>query len=355
MIDELTTLAVLRARDQGQALLATVRSAMVEVDRPGRLALIALLADGHLLIEDVPGVGKTTLARIIARAIGGHDARVQCTADLGPADVMGRVIPSDNPTLRPDVFDPGPIFANAVVMDEINRATPKLQSALFEAMEERFVTVAKTRHALPRPFFVVATMNPYEGEAEMYRLPHGQRDRFALCTGLGYPSEAGEMELLDRFGGFDVLAEIDPIVAPGDVVKVQRAVALIEVPAAVREYAVRLVRATREEPRFRLGASPRATLSLQRCCQALALIDNAEAVTTAHVRELAEPCLAHRIQGRADVDVPAVLAEIVARTPVPIDAPATAVAVPSAASLGYDLVAELDGLSGLGSLRRADG
>ena len=192
MIDELNTLALMRARDQGRALLATVRRAMIEVERPARHALVCLLADGHLLIEDVPGVGKTTLARIIARAIGGHDARIQCTADLVPSDIIGIEIRSDNPALRPHVFDPGPLFANAVVLDEVNRATPKLQAALFEAMEERFVSVAKKRHPLPRPFFVVATMNPYNPEEETFRLAHGQRDRFAIATAIGYPSERGE-------------------------------------------------------------------------------------------------------------------------------------------------------------------
>ena len=346
MIDELSSLAVLRAREQGRALLACIRGAMVEVDTPGRLALVALLADGHLLIEDVPGVGKTTLARIIARAIGGHDSRVQCTADLAPGDVIGRAVLSDNPALRPDTFEPGPIFANAVVMDEINRATPRLQSAMFEAMEERFVTVGKTRHALPRPFFVVATMNPYEGEGEMYRLPHGQRDRFSVCTGIGYPSERGELDLLDRFGASDALADIDPIVAPGDVVRVQRGTALIPVPTAVREYLVRLVRRTREHADLALGASPRAVLSLQRCSQALALVDDAPTVTVAHVRELLGPCLAHRLVGRAGVDVHAVLDQLVASTPVPAGAPLSAPREPSSTELGYDL--------GLEALRRAD-
>ncbi len=318
-MDELASLTLIRAREQARALLGCLRGAMVEADRPGRLALVALLAEGHLLIEDVPGVGKTTLARIIARAIGGHDSRVQCTADLAPADVIGRTIHSDNPALRPDAFAPGPIFANAVVMDEINRATPRLQSAMFEAMEERFVTVGTTRHALPRPFFVVATMNPYEGEGELYRLPHGQRDRFAVCTGIGYPSADGEIDLLDRFGGFDVLADIDPIVAPGDVVRVQRGTALVEVPPLVRRYLVALVRGTRVDADLALGASPRAALSLQRCAQALALLDDAPTVTVAHVQELLAPCLAHRLVGRAGVDVHAVLADLLAATPVPTD------------------------------------
>ncbi len=338
-MDELQSLALLRAREQGRALLATVRQAMIEVDTPGKLALVALLADGHLLIVDVPGVGKTTLARIIARAIGGHDTRVQCTADLAPIDVIGREILSDNPGLRPNTFDAGPIFSNAVVMDEINRATPKLQSALFEAMEERLVTVGKTRHALPRPFFVVATMNPFGHEGEIYGLPHSQRDRFALATGLGYPSSEGEIELLERFGSYDVLADIDPIVAPGDVVKVQRAVSLVPVPDAIRQYLVALVRATREHPALHLGASPRAALSFQRCAQALALVEDASTVRLSHVRELLAPCLAHRFEARIGTDPVAVCREIAEQTPAPEDADEEV--RPTAVALGYDPTREL--------------
>ncbi len=307
----------MRARDQGKALLQTVRQAMVEVERPARLALVCLLADGHLLIEDNPGVGKTTLARIIARAIGGHDSRVQCTADLTPPDIIGVEIRSDNPALRPHVFDPGPLFANAVVLDEINRATPRLQAALFEAMEERFVTVAKRRHPLPKPFFVVGTMNPHNAEEETFKLAHGQRDRFAIRTGIGYPSRQGEFELLDRFAAFDALADIDPIVAPGDVVKVQRSVALVDVPDAVREHIVSLVRATRQHRDVLVGASPRAALSLQRCCQALALIEDCTEVDASHVEELFEPCLAHRMQFKQGADGAVVCAAIIADRPAP--------------------------------------
>ena len=316
MLDELNTLALLRARDQARALLATVRNAMIEVERPARYALVSLLADGHLLLEDVPGVGKTTMARIIARTIGGHDSRIQCTADLAPRDVIGHEIPSDNPSLRPNVFDPGPLFANAVVMDEINRATPMLQSALFEAMEERFVTVAKKRHALPKPFFVVATMNPHESE-ETYHLPFGQRDRFALCTGIGYPSANGEIDLLSRFGRYDALADIDPIVAPGDVVKVQRSVTLVDVPDEIREYLVQLVRETRAHPAVAVGASPRAALSLQRCCQALALLEDCAAVTPRHLQELFTVCLAHRMQVRTGHSSREVCEEILAKVRAP--------------------------------------
>src|SRR4051812_31873324 len=186
----------MRARDQGRALLATVRRAMIEVERPARHALVCLLADGHLLIEDVPGVGKTTLARVVARAIGGHDARIQCTGDLAAEDVVGRLIPADG--YHEESFEHGPIFANAVVFDEFNRATPRLQSALLAAMEERVVTAGKQRHALPRPFFAVGTMNPHDNSGT-YELGYAQRDRFAIRTGIGYASARGETELIERF------------------------------------------------------------------------------------------------------------------------------------------------------------
>jgi MoxR-like ATPase len=317
VIDELSTLALMRARDQGRALLATVRRAMVEVDRPARLALVCLLADGHLLIEDVPGVGKTTLARIIARAIGGHDSRIQCTSDLTPSDIIGTLIKSENPALKPDWFDPGPLFANAVVIDEINRGTRRLQAALFEAMEERFVSVAKQRHPLPRPFFVVGTMNPHDVQEQTVELVHGQRDRFAICTPIGYPSEQGEFDLLDRFGGYDAAADIDPIVAPGDVVRVQRCVSLVAVSDLVRDYVVRLVRATRTHEATLIGASPRAALSLQRCCQALALLEDCTEVEPSHVQELFVPCLGHRLRFREAVDVAATLNAILAQEQAP--------------------------------------
>jgi MoxR-like ATPase len=290
VIDELNTLALMRARDQARALLATVRRAMVEVEAPARLALVCLLSDGHLLIEDVPGVGKTTLARIIARTIGGHDSRIQCTTDLSPTDIIGVEIRSDNPALRPHVFDPGPLFANAVVLDEVNRATPKLQAALFEAMEERFVTVAKKRHPLPRPFFVVATMNPHSPEEDTFQLAHGQRDRFAIRTGIGYPSERGEFDLLDRFSGYDALVDISDV---------------------VREFLVRAVRITRSHPQIEVGASPRAALSLQRCCQALALLDDSTEVEPRHIVELFHACLAHRMQFQAGADEAAICREII--------------------------------------------
>jgi MoxR-like ATPase len=306
-LDELQALALMRARDQARAVLGVVRAAMVEIDHPALLAVCALLADGHLLIEDVPGVGKTTLARVVARAIGGHDARIQCTGDLSAEDVVGRLIPSDG--FRDETFEHGPIFANAVVFDEFNRATPRLQSSLLAAMEERVVTAGKQRHALPRPFFAVGTMNPHDNSGT-YELGFAQRDRFAIRTGLGYASASGEVELIDRFSAFDVTAEIDPIIAPGDLVKLQRAVELVRAPAPVKAYLVDLVRATRVHPQVEVGASPRAILTTFRCCQALTMLRNDPEVTFDHVREMFAPCIEHRLRLREGASAPTVILDL---------------------------------------------
>jgi MoxR-like ATPase len=313
-LDELQALALMRARDQARAVLNVVKVAMVEIDRPALLAVCALLADGHLLIEDVPGVGKTTLARVVARAIGGHDARIQCTGDLVAEDVIGRLLPADG--RRQETFEHGPIFANAVVFDEFNRATPRLQSGLLAAMEERVVTAGKLRIALPRPFFAVGTMNPHDNSGT-YELGFAQRDRFAIRTAVGYASSAGEVELIERFSAFDVTAEIDPIIAPGDLVKLQRAVELVRAPVRVKEYLVALVRATRAHPEVLVGASPRAVLTTFRCCQALTMLRNDPEVTFDHVREMFGPCIEHRLQVCPGVDAGAVIEELAATVAVP--------------------------------------
>jgi MoxR-like ATPase len=309
----------MRARDQARAVLGVVREAMVEIDHPALLAVCALLADGHLLIEDVPGVGKTTLARVVARAIGGHDARIQCTGDLAAEDVVGRLIPSDG--FRDESFEPGPIFANAVVFDEFNRATPRLQSALLAAMEERMITAGKQRHALPRPFFAVGTMNPHDNSGT-YELGFAQRDRFAIRTGLGYASARGEVDLIERFSAFDVSASIDPIIAPGDLVKLQKAVELVRASGQVKAYLVDLVRATREHPDVEVGASPRAILTTFRCCQALTMLRNDPEVTPDHVRELFAPCIEHRLRVRDGGSAAGVIVDLLERVPEPaVDAP----------------------------------
>ncbi|HEY1479337.1 MAG TPA: MoxR family ATPase [Gaiellales bacterium] len=313
-LDELQALALMRARDQARAVLGVVRDAMVEIERPALLAVCALLADGHLLIEDVPGVGKTTLARVVARAIGGHDARIQCTGDLAAEDVVGRLIPADG--FREETFEHGPIFANAVVLDEFNRATPRLQSSLLAAMEERVVTAGKQRHALPRPFFAVGTMNPHDNSGT-YELGFAQRDRFAIRTGLGYASATGEVDLIDRFSAFDVTAEIDPIIAPGDLVKLQRAVELVRAPQPVKNYLVDLVRATRVHKDVEVGASPRAILTTFRCCQALTMLRNDPEVTFAHVRDMFPPCIEHRLRLREGASAAAVILDLLESVPEP--------------------------------------
>src|SRR3954454_8055234 len=221
-VDELQNLALIRAREQARALLTTLREAMVEVDHPSRLALACLLADGHLLIEDVPGTGKTTMARIMARAMGGHDGRIQCSADLTASAVIGvlRDPPAGGLSIREPEFDPGPIFANAVVFDEINRATPHLQSALLEAVEEKVVTVGKHRHPLPRPFYVIATMNPHDNEGT-FELPQAQRDRLPRRTSLGYASEGEELDMIAPVAIFEVIPQITPLLGLGDIVRVK--------------------------------------------------------------------------------------------------------------------------------------
>jgi MoxR-like ATPase len=313
------------ARDVAHSLWEEIRNAMVEIDRPASLALCCLLAAGHLLVEDVPGVGKTTLAKVIARAIGGHDSRIQCTEDLTAAGVIGQEIESTNPSLRPDEFIPGPLFANAVVLDEFNRATPRMQSGLLEAMEEHAVTVGKRRHPLPRPFFCIGTMNPHDNTGT-FEMAHASCDRFAMRTGIGYPSENGERDLLVRFGSGDMRTESDPIVAPGDVVQLQKVIAQLPAGEAVRAYLVRLLRSTREHPDVLVGASPRALLSMYRCAQAAALLDNAAEVAVKHVRSLFEPCIAHRIRVRPEASARAVCEEILERTPVPVTTPPPTIA-----------------------------
>ena len=207
------------------------------------------------------------------------------------------------------------------MLDEFNRATPRMQSGLLEAMEEHAVTVGKRRHALPRPFFCIGTMNPHDNSGT-FELAHASCDRFAMRTGIGYPSENGERDLLTRFSNADRREESDPIVAPGDVVQLQKVIAQLPAAEAVRAYLVRLLRSTREHPDVLVGASPRALLSMYRCAQAAALLDNAAEVAVKHVRSLFEPCIAHRIRVRPDASARAVCEEILERTPVPVTAPA---------------------------------
>src|SRR6266581_802860 len=256
-----------------------------------QLAVVALLCEGHLLLEDVPGIGKTTLARALARSIGGTFRRLQCTPDLLPSDVTG-VSVFDQRTAD-FVFRPGPIFANVLLADEINRATPRTQSAVLEAMQEAQVSVDGVTRELPRPFVVLATQNPVELEGT-FPLPEAQLDRFLMRLSLGYPSEADEEALVER--GTAASAQVlDAVVSPGDVLSAVRETQRVRLDPDVRAYLVRVSRATRQDQDVRLGASPRATLALHRASQAWAAMQGRDFVVPDDVKRLAGPVLAHRL------------------------------------------------------------
>ncbi len=299
----------------GGRVAASVRSA-VEV-RPEVVddVVIALLAEGHILIEDLPGVGKTTLARAVARSLGMEFARVQCTADLLPADVVGTNVYSR----RDEVFEfrPGPIFANVVVVDEINRASPKTQSGLLECMQERRVSVDVHTHELARPFVVLATQNPVEFEGT-YPLPEAQVDRFMMRLSLGYPDAGAEAAMLGANEHGDRVEHLEPVGAAADVLAAQDAARRIHSADPVRAYIVALLRRTRTDSRVELGASPRAGLLLLRAAKARALLRGRDHVLPDDVQALAEAVLAHRIvlaPEAVDVTPEAIIADALAATP----------------------------------------
>jgi MoxR-like ATPase len=289
--------------------------------KPGviRLALTVLLAEGHILIEDVPGVGKTQLAKALAKSIDCSVRRVQFTPDLLPSDITG--VSAFNQELREFEFKPGPIFANIVLGDEINRASPKTQSALLESMEESQVTVDGRTYRLDPPFMVIATQNPIEMEGT-YPLPEAQRDRFMTRISIGYPDRAAELAMLDSHGGGSPLDQLKPVAHASDVRALVAAVREVHVSAPIRQYIIELVNATRMSPELRLGASPRAALHLLRASRAQAALDERDFVIPDDVQSLAVPVLAHRLLPSADAMVgrelpDQVLAGIVRRLPLP--------------------------------------
>ena len=287
-----------------------------------RLVLIALLADGHVLIEDVPGVGKTTLAQAVARMLAGSFQRIQFTSDLLPSDVTG--ISIFNQARQQFEFHPGPIFANVVLADEINRTTPKTQSALLEAMSERQVTVDNSSHPLPRPFMVIATQNPVEHHGT-YPLPESQLDRFLLRVRLGYPPKADEKAILLGQAGVVLLPEITPVLSPEHVLELQQAIRQVRVDDALVEYEMQLVEATRRHPALRLGVSPRGAAMLHRAAQASALLDGRDYCVPRDFKRLTVAAFAHRVAlstqyGTANLLSEAadlILSEIRDSTPVP--------------------------------------
>ena len=286
-----------------------------------RLALITLMAEGHLLIEDVPGVGKTLLAKALARSVDCSVARVQFTPDLLPSDVTGVTVYS--PETGEFDFRPGPVFANIVLGDEINRAGPKTQSALLESMEERTVTIDGVTHELARPFMVIATQNPVELEGT-YPLPEAQRDRFLMRVALGYPQPDAELAILRTHGGDDAAASLRPVTDAATVARVILTIQQVFVSDPVARYIVALTRATRSHPDVDLGASPRASLALLRASRAAAAIVGRDHVTPDDVKSLAPHVLPHRLILRAEAELaghdPAyVVADVVDGLPAPVE------------------------------------
>jgi MoxR-like ATPase len=284
-----------------------------------RLALTVLLAEGHVLIEDVPGVGKTLLAKALARSIDCSVRRVQFTPDLLPSDITG--VSAYNQEIREFEFKPGPIFANLVLGDEINRASPKTQSALLECMEERQVTVDGATYPLEPPFMVIATQNPVEMEGT-YPLPEAQRDRFTARIAIGYPDPSAELAVLDTHGSASPLDDLKPAAHASDVRAMVGAVHGVHVAPQLRQYVIDLVNATRQSPELRLGASPRAALHLFRASKAFAALDGRDFVIPDDVQALAVPVIAHRLLPTAEALVShllpeQVLAKIVERLPLP--------------------------------------
>jgi len=310
---------VTRASEVLQGLLQNVETVVVGKRAEIELTIVALAGQGHLLIEDVPGVGKTVLAKSLAWSIGCAFKRIQFTPDLLPSDVTGVSI--YNQKTSQFEFRPGPVVAQVVLADEINRATPKTQAALLEAMEEHQITVDGVTHALPRPFMVLATQNPIEYEGT-FPLPESQLDRFMLRVHLGYPRRDEEMDIMDRQQRQHPIETLEAVTSAEELLEVQRAVREVFVDTLIRRYIVDLANATRAHPDVYVGASPRACLALYRASQAWALLRGREYVTPDDVKVLASAAFAHRmiVQPSArvkDVSGRTIVEEIAASVPVP--------------------------------------
>jgi MoxR-like ATPase len=312
---------ITRVQAIAQALRDNVARVMVGAEEAVELLLVALLCEGHVLIEDVPGIGKTTLAKSLARSLDLRFQRIQFTPDLLPSDITGTSV--FNQKLAEFEYRPGPIMTQILLADEINRSGPRTQSALLEAMQEQQVTVDGVTYPLPRPFMVMATQNPIELEGT-FPLPEAQIDRFLMRVALGYPEEGEERAILRRFRDADPLAELTSVVNGEVILKLQRSVGRVYVHEAVEGYILRLTRATRRNPDLRLGVSPRGTLALYRTSQALAAMQGRGYVIPDDVQHLAPSVLAHRLipSSRTRLrgqTVSQILSDQIAVVPVPVE------------------------------------
>src|SRR6188474_681413 len=311
------------ALEQIERLQAAVETVIKGKPEAIRLAIVTLIAGGHLLVEDVPGVGKTTLAHALARALDCSFQRIQFTSDLLPSDVVGLSVYNQQESLFE--WKPGPIFANVILADEINRTTPKTQSALLEAMAEQHVTVEGVTHPLPSPFMVLATQNPIEHHGT-YPLPESQLDRFMLRLRIGYPSAADERQILRDREHAEPLDEMQPVMSAADVLELQHSVSEVSVDDAIVDYLMRIVAATRASEMLDLGVSPRGTLALFRAAQALALTERRSYCIPDDFKRLVVPIFAHRIAVssryssamRRSEEAEAVLREIMKTISVPL-------------------------------------
>lgn len=296
------------------ALIQNIERVVVGKRDEVRLSVVALLAQGHLLIEDAPGTGKTTLARALARSVQVSFGRIQFTSDLLPSDLLGvSVFDSQEGRFS---FQPGPIFTNVVLADELNRTSPRTQSALLECMDERRVTIDGRTHELPSPFLVVATQNPIEFEGT-YPLPESQLDRFLMKIELGYPARAEERSILNDRMTADPLDTLEPVMTRAELEQEIEAVTHVKVDEALIDYALDVVQATRDSARFLIGASPRASLGWVRAARALARVEGRDFCTPDDLKRLARPVLAHRLVEASSLGVQSALSEVLESVSVP--------------------------------------
>jgi MoxR-like ATPase len=310
-----------RVQDVARTIRQNVNQVIIGKEQVIDLLLVALLCEGHVLFEDVPGIGKTTMAKALARSLGCSFQRIQFTPDLLPSDIIG--ITYFNQKNGDFEFRPGPLLSQVVLADEINRATPRTQSALLEAMEERQISVERETMTLPRPFIVLATQNPVELEGT-FPLPEAQLDRFLLRLRLDYPSQAEERQILQRFKENQPLQDVQPVVTADDLKLLQAVVRRVRVDASVEAYIVELVRATRAHNLVKLGVSPRGTLALYRATQAYAAIQGRSYTIPDDVKQLAGPVLAHRMLGNShselqDGGMEKIVLDVLHSVPVPVE------------------------------------